>query len=203
MLIIDTHSHIYAENDVQYPPVDKPIRPPESCGGVNRLEALARENSVAGVCIIQPGSYYRWDNRFIGNVSKAHPQDMAGICALDPDDAHSPDLLKEYVTDYEVRGLRSYPASDGHLDHPGVQALWMEAEQLGITVNVIVNTDQQGERARMLERFPRLPIVIDHRIGSGRCGKRERSRANGPELMVQGQIVDPHGCGARSVQGCW
>lgn len=162
MLVIDAHAHIYAEDDVQYPTVDKPIRPPGNSGSVRALEVLAKENHVAGVCIVQPGTCYRWDNRFICDISKAHPKHMAGVCALDPDDANSPELLKGYVTDFGVRGLRSYTASDGYLDHPGVQALWRMAEQLGIVVNVSVNGDKTDELARMLEKFPRLPVVIDH-----------------------------------------
>lgn len=162
MLIIDTHAHIYAEDDVRYPPIDKPIRPPGKSGSVRTLEALAKKNHVAGVCIVQPGTFYRWDNRFICDVSKAHPKHMAGVCTLDPEDANSPELLNGCVTDYGVRGLRSYAASDGHLDHPGVQALWRKAEQLGIVVNVFISSDRTDDLARMLERFPRLPVVIDH-----------------------------------------
>ena len=162
MLIIDTHAHIYAEDDVQYPPIQKPIRPPGNSGSVRKLEGLAKENGVAGVCIVQPGTFYRWDNRFICDVSKAHPKNMAGVCTLDADDAKSPALLNGYVTDYGVRGLRSYAASDGHLDHPGIQALWRKAEQLGIVVSVFVDKEKTDEFARMLEKFPHLPVVIDH-----------------------------------------
>ncbi|MBZ5564112.1 MAG: amidohydrolase [Acidobacteriia bacterium] len=162
MLIIDAHAHIYAEDDAQYPPIDKPIRPPGRSGSVGTLESLAKKNHVAGICIVQPGTFYRWDNRFICDVSKAHRKNMAGVCGLDPDDANSPQLLSGYVREYGVRGIRSYPASDGHLDHPGVQALWKKAGQLGIVVNVFINRDKTDELARMLEKFPRLPVVIDH-----------------------------------------
>jgi L-fuconolactonase len=167
MLIIDTHAHIYAEDRVRYPPTDKPIQPPGNSGAVSSLEALAQQNGVAGICIVQPGSYYRWDNRFICDVSKLHPDIMAGVTTLDPDNAHSPELLTRYVTDYGVRGLRSLAASDGHLDHPGVRALWQKAEQLGITVNVFISRDKQDELARMLEKSPRLPVVIDHCLMPG------------------------------------
>ncbi len=162
MLIIDAHAHIYAGEDLRYPPIDNPIRPPGKTGTVQTLEALATKNHVAGVCIVQPGTFYRWDNRFICDVAKAHPKDMAGICALDPDDSKSPQLLKDHFADYGIRGFRSYVASDGRLDHPGVRALWSKAEQLGIAVNVFVTRDKSDDLARMLERFPRLPVVIDH-----------------------------------------
>jgi len=28
MLIIDTHAHIYSDDEKRYPPIDKPLRPP-------------------------------------------------------------------------------------------------------------------------------------------------------------------------------
>ena len=162
MVVIDTHAHIYAEDEVQYPTIDNPIRPPGDSGALRTLEALANENHVIGVCVVQPGTCYRWDNRYICDVSKANSKRMAGVCALDAENDDSPKLLNRYVTDYGVRGLRSYAASDGHLFHRGVQALWRKAEQLGITVNVFVTRDKADDLARMLETFPRLPVVIDH-----------------------------------------
>lgn len=162
MLIIDAHAHIYAEDDVQHPPIDNPIRPSGASGSVRTLEALAAKNHVAGLCIVQTISFYGWDNRFLCDVSRACPKRMAGVCSLDPDDPNSPDLLHEYVTDYGVRGVRCFPGSDGHLDHPGVHELWTQAAQLGITVNVSVGRESTDDLVRMLERFDRLPVVIDN-----------------------------------------
>ena len=107
MVIIDTHAHIYADDVVRYPPIDNPIRPPANSGTVPTLQALIKENEVAGVCIVQPGTYYRWDNRFICDVSKAYPKQMAGVCTLDADNSKSPELLEGYVRGYGARGLRT------------------------------------------------------------------------------------------------
>ena len=40
MLIVDTHAHIYAEDEKRYPPIDKPLRPPGVKGTLGDL-ALA------------------------------------------------------------------------------------------------------------------------------------------------------------------
>jgi predicted TIM-barrel fold metal-dependent hydrolase len=87
---------------------------------------------------------------------------MAGVCTLDPDDPHSPGLLEEYVREYNVRGMRSIPAADGRLDHPGVRKLWETAEKLGIVINVLVNRDKRDELSAMLQRQPKLRVVLDH-----------------------------------------
>ncbi|WP_263367408.1 amidohydrolase family protein [Edaphobacter bradus] len=162
MLIIDTHAHIYAENDAEYPAIDNPTRPPGKSGSLKTLDALISTNHVSAACAIQPISFYGWNNSFIRDVSSTKPKHLAGVCALDPDDTSASELLTRYVTEDGVRGLRTYVGSGSQLDHPGVRALWRAAEQLGIVVNVSVGCDKADDLARMLEAFPNLPVVIDH-----------------------------------------
>jgi predicted TIM-barrel fold metal-dependent hydrolase len=162
VLVIDTHVHICSEDEIRYPTIDSPLRPPGKSGYLSTFEAIAGENQIAGACIVQTLSVYGWDNHFLSDVSKAHPKHLAGVCSLDPENSNSPALLREYIEDCGVRGLRSYPASNGRLDHPGVEELWRHAESLKIVVNVSVTRDNTDDLARMLERFPNQPVVIDH-----------------------------------------
>jgi predicted TIM-barrel fold metal-dependent hydrolase len=162
MLIIDTHVHLYGEDETLYPPIENPNRPPNGKGYFPNLERVMTENNVAGVCVIQPGTFYMWDNRFICDVSRAEPKRTAAVCSLSPDDSRSPGLLKQYVNDFGVRGMRSYTASDGRTDHPGVRDLWRACQEAGIVVNIFVNRDKTDELAHLLEQFPNLPAVIDH-----------------------------------------
>ena len=162
MLIIDCHAHIYGEDEKKYPTIDQPYRPPKRTG---TLEHLRREMKAAGVqfvTAIQTSTFYRWDNRFTADSARANPDWMIGVCTLDPDDAHSPGLLEQYVREYNVRGMRSIPAADGQLDHPGVVKLWETAERLGIVINVLVNRDKREELSKLLERLPKLRVVLDH-----------------------------------------
>jgi predicted TIM-barrel fold metal-dependent hydrolase len=162
LLIIDSHAHIYGEDEAKYPPIDKPYRPPK---GTGTLEHLRREMQAAGVryvTAVQTSTFYRWDNRFTVDSARAHPDWMAGICTLDPDDPHSPGLLGQYVRESNVRGLRSIPAADGRLDHPGVRELWKAADRLNIVVNALVNRDKREELSALLGQHPRLRVVIDH-----------------------------------------
>jgi L-fuconolactonase len=162
MLIIDCHAHIYGDDNTKYPPIDKPYRPPP---GKGTLDHLRREMMAAGVryvTAIQTSTYYRWDNRFTADSARAHPDWMVGVCTLDPDDPHSPGILDQYVRESNVHGMRSIPAADGRLDHPGVRALWETAEKLGIVINVLVNRDKRDELSAMLERQPKLRVVLDH-----------------------------------------
>ena len=65
MLILDTHAHIYSEDEKRYPPASKPLRPPGNTGSVTNLKQVIKANGVARVCIVQATTFYGWDNRFI------------------------------------------------------------------------------------------------------------------------------------------
>jgi len=68
--------------------------------------------------------------------------------------------------------MRSVPAGqperhldysvEKHLDHPGVDALWSTADELGIVINVLIRLPLADELETMLQRHPNLPVVLDH-----------------------------------------
>ena len=107
MPIIDTHAHIYSPDEDRYPTIEGPLRPPQGKGSLEDLREESRANGVRAVCVIQTSTFYRFDNRYILDSSKANPDWVAGVCTLDPDDPRSPSLL--------VRNARE--GLDDHLAH--------------------------------------------------------------------------------------
>jgi predicted TIM-barrel fold metal-dependent hydrolase len=162
MLIVDAHAHIYADDDHVYAPVPRPTRPTEGAGTVAHLRRECKAAGVRHVVAVQATTYYGWDNRFLVDAARANAGWMAGVCTLDSDDPHTPDLLGQYARGHNVRGLRSYQAADGRLDHPGVARLWDAARRLGLTINVRVTRDKAAELSALLGRFPGLNVVLDH-----------------------------------------
>lgn len=162
MLIIDTHAHIYAKDEKKYPVIEKPLRPPSGKATVEDLQATAKANGVGGVCAIQTTTFYRFDNRYILDSAVAHPDWIAGVCTLDPDNPGSPKMLAEYAKKFRIRGMRSIPAKDGRLDHPGVRALWKTALDNNLVINVLVGREKAPQVDRMLGDFPKLRVVLDH-----------------------------------------
>ena len=162
MLIIDTHAHIYSPDEKRYPTIEKPLRPPKGKGSLEDLKQESRANRVNAVCAIQTSTFYRFDNRYILDSSKANPDWVAGVCTLNPDDPKSPSLLARYVREYGIRGMRSIPAKSRELDHPGVRALWKTALDVGIAINVLIGPDLAGHADRLLGQFAGLPVVLDH-----------------------------------------
>jgi len=162
VLILDTHTHIYSADEASYPPTVNPLRPPGSAGSLANLRRVIAANDVNGVCIVQPSSFYAWDNRFICDTALKTPQWTAGVCTIDPDDVHSPGLVRHYVKKYGIRALRSVPGRDGKIDSPAVVDLWRACEESGIVVNVLCDRNNTDALAHMLEKFPRQFVVIDH-----------------------------------------
>ena len=162
LLIIDCHAHIYGEDERKYPTIEKPYRPPTGKGTVSHLKQEMASNGVRYVTAIQTSTFYRWDNRFTSDSARHNNDFMVGVITLDPDNPDSPGLLRRYVRDYNVRGMRSVPAKDGRLDHPGVDRLWATAEELGIVINVLTGRHKRREIEALAKRHAQLRFVIDH-----------------------------------------
>jgi predicted TIM-barrel fold metal-dependent hydrolase len=162
MLIIDTHAHIYAEDEKRYPVIPKPNRPPGTSGSVTNLKRNAKAAGVVGVCIVQTSTFYGFDNRFICDTAKAETAWTAGVVTLDPDNPESPALVQDLAKRFDVRAMRSIPGKDGRMDSAGVAALWKGLGRAGMTVNVLANINNTDAIAHMLEWFTKQPVVIDH-----------------------------------------
>lgn len=164
-LIIDCHAHLYGEDDKKYPPRESPNRPPAGRGTLAHLKSEMKANGVSHVTVVQPSSYYHWDNRFTADTSRNNADFIAGIVTLDPDNPYSPEMMRYYVSEFNVRGMRSVPAKSGKLDDPGVEKLWATAERLGIVINVLTKHDKYEEIKTLARRHPKLSIVLDHCLG--------------------------------------
>jgi L-fuconolactonase len=164
-LIIDCHAHLYSENENRYPPREDPNRPPTGQGTLEHLQREMRAAGVSYATAVQPSSFYQWDNRFIADSARANSEFMAGIATLDPDNPYSPEMLEYYVSEFNVRGMRSVPAQSGNLNDPGVEKLWATAERLGIVINVLSQYDKHEEIRALAKRHPKLSIVLDHCLG--------------------------------------
>lgn len=159
---IDAHAHVYSSDDGRYPTIESPVRPPGVSGSFASLKRLADANDVSRMCVVQPSSFYGWDNRFICGLALAEPCSAAAICTLNPDDRSSPALVARLMKQYGIRGIRSLPASDGRIDHPGVRDLWRACTDSDITVNVFIKRDRAHELTCLLDDFPGVRCVIDH-----------------------------------------
>jgi predicted TIM-barrel fold metal-dependent hydrolase len=161
-MIVDTHAHVYSPDEVAYPPISEPLRPAVGTGSPEHLQEEMKASGVDRAVLIQTSSFYRWDNRYLRDTAAASRDWAVGVCTLNPDDPHSPDILYSLVSRYNVKGLRSVPAADGSYDHPGVRRLWSAATSLGITVAALIPLEVADELAKLLDDFTDLRVILDH-----------------------------------------
>jgi L-fuconolactonase len=172
-LIVDCHAHLYGSDETKYPPIAHPYRPPAGKGTPQHLRKQLAAAGVALATAVQVSTFYGWDNRFLADTARDNADLLVGICTLNPDDANSPSLLERYVRDYNIRGLRSVPGSNGHYVNPGVESLWTAAERLGIVVNVHSGRELRAEIEALAHRHAGLRVVIDHclYLTAGKAGE--------------------------------
>jgi predicted TIM-barrel fold metal-dependent hydrolase len=162
-MIVDTHAHIYSPDEAAYPPIEQPYRPP---AGTGSPEHLRREMEAAGVdrvMMVQTTTFYGWDNSFVRDTAAVSGDWAVGVCTLDPDDPHSPDVLYALAQRANVRALRTYASGpDRAYDHPGNRRLYAATRETGIVINALLNVRQAAGLARILADYPDQPVVLDH-----------------------------------------
>ncbi|MEM2925945.1 MAG: amidohydrolase family protein [Candidatus Bathyarchaeia archaeon] len=160
MDIVDTHVHLYSEDETRYPMKKDPLRPPSGTGTVAHLRRVTSHAGVKKIVAIQTGTAYLYDNRFLADTVKANRDWMRGVCTLDPSDPSSPTELTRLVNEYGMRGLRvPFSEAKGHED---LKRMWKAASSLGIVICAHFRGDYYNTLANLLELFPEVPVVLDH-----------------------------------------
>ncbi len=164
MLIIDCHAHVYSPDEERYQPTQNPLRVPGGGGSIEDLGKISRDNGVAAVRAVQTVSFYGYDNRYLCDVARTHPDWVSGVCTLDPDDPHSPGYLQQFVHESRVESLRSIPGrSRTTFNDQAVRRLWREASDLGITVDLFLMDLKWVEGAvKLLQEFSDLTVAFCH-----------------------------------------
>ena len=108
--------------------------PPVGIGDPEHLRAEMSASGVDRAVLIQTSTFYRWDNRYLRYTASASSNWAVGVCTLDLDNPHSPEILRSLFEWSNIRGIRSIPVADGRSDHPGVRELWAEAPRLNVVI---------------------------------------------------------------------
>jgi len=162
-MIIDTHAHIYSPDERTYPPIEKPYRPPAGTGSPEHLRREMQAAGVHRVMMVQTTTFYGWDNTFIRDTAARSKDWAVGVCTLNPDDPHSPDVLYALVSRSNVKAVRTYASGpERSYDTPGNRRLYKAARECGIVINALLSVKQVDGLARMLADHPDQRVVLDH-----------------------------------------
>ena len=168
MKIVDTHAHIYSEDTHTYPLREKkPLLPPKGKGTLEHLKQEMHDNHVYRVVMVHTSTAYYWDNRLVADMTAITRDFACGVCTLDPFDPKSPMVLDAY-SKLGIRGLRLYALSrpgtedPPTIESPGHLRLWEKCEELGLVVCSLIDPSHLPALARLMHRFPKVPVVLDH-----------------------------------------
>jgi L-fuconolactonase len=162
--IIDPHVHVWTLDTERYPWAPATTEPPTRSATAEELVEVMDAHGVSGAVLVQV-IYYGTDNSYAADCVARYPDRFAGVCLIDPQDPAAPDLLKQEVTERGFSGLRLRPCRDRSstwLSDPATFPLWERAARLGVTFSVLAHIEQLAMLAAPVERFPEVPVVVDH-----------------------------------------
>ncbi|MBM4001341.1 MAG: amidohydrolase [Planctomycetes bacterium] len=170
---IDAHSHTWPSETDVYPLVEgltKADLDPRSFTD-DELMAVARPEGVGRVVLIQHSVYHLFDNRYLLDAVRRHPNRFRAVGMVDDgrDDAgeRARRLLEHGVTGFRITPFIHKEHPERWLDSPGMRALWKVGAETGQAMCCLIDAEQIERVDRMCAEFPDTPVVIDHfaRIG--------------------------------------
>lgn len=193
--IFDTHAHIISPDRATYPLTESTRDSSFEIFSVDDLLAGMREQIVPRACVVQRWFQYRDDNSYVLDACAAHPDLLTPVIMLPGQDPASIDRLRAAARRQPIGGIRfTRPELDvedtGWMNAPQTMRLWEVAAELRLPVAFImydphIEYNLPAMRA-IAQRFPELPIVVDHmgiRSGAGDAtGGRPHDFAVAPAL---------------------
>lgn len=171
MNVIDVHPHVIASDAKRYP-LD-PLGGAQSDWSRERpvsAEAMIAAMDEAGVSrsvLVQAATCYGYDNSYLADAVARFPGRFAGVFSVD---VFQPDA-RERIDHWMRKGLaglrvfiagHTMASKDARLDDPRSFPAWDLAGGLGITVSVQLRAAGIPQLEAVVERFPRVRILLDH-----------------------------------------
>jgi predicted TIM-barrel fold metal-dependent hydrolase len=169
--VIDIHPHVIASDTRRYPlsPLsgkqsdwsrERPV-------GSEQMIAAMDEAGVAKAALVQASTCYGHDNSCLADAVAAHPERFTGVFSVDVLQRDAPERI-DYWVSRGLTGLRVFiaghttAAKDARLDDRRSFPAWERAGKAGIPVCVQLRAAGLPQLVTVLERFPRVRVILDH-----------------------------------------
>ncbi len=170
---IDAHSHIWPADGTKYPlapgVTKQQLDPPRFDD--SDLLSIALPLGVGRVVLIQHSLFHLFDNTYLTDAVKKHPQRFRVVGMVD-DRKPSPGaemkrLLKLGVTGFRITPFIHKDMQEQWLDNAGMNEMWKTAAETRQAMCPLINPDHLPGVDAMCQKYPDTPVVIDHfaRIG--------------------------------------
>lgn len=173
-MIIDTHVHVFAEDQSQFPyHKNAPYHPPPA--PVEEYLKKMDEMGIDRAVLVHPEPYYD-DHRYVLYCLEKYPERLKGTCLFDPESPDSPRALRELVQKQpRIVALRIHayrPDNIPSLLSAQVRTLWQRAGSLGLSIQMHIVPRYAQDVGELVKAFPDIPVLIDH-LGRPAQGSKE------------------------------
>lgn len=169
-MIIDIHPHVISTDTQRYPnaPVGghKSDWSRERPVSVEQMLAAMDQAGIAKSALVQASTCYGHDNSYVADAVAAHPDRFTGVFSVDVLAPDAPEKIRYWVG-RKLTGMRLFTAGStmnqtDWVDDPRSFPAWGCASELGIPVCMQMTVKAIPQLTRMLELFPRVPVILDH-----------------------------------------
>jgi predicted TIM-barrel fold metal-dependent hydrolase len=170
--VIDTHMHVWGNDSRKYPfphPYIKDFsRPPHEATVEMLLDDMDRHGCTHAVLV--QVIYHGWDNRYIADCVKQHPDRFKAHGLIDPTDPKVAERLEYWIKEHGLHGMRFSPlyyqngahGGDSWLNAEETHRLWRKAEELGAVFNFFIAPPQLPKLEEMVRAHPNVRVIVDH-----------------------------------------
>ncbi len=161
MAIIDSQVHAYEANTPERP-WDTVPNWPDHVTGDEMIEAMDAVG-VDGAIFVSSFSMYRYDASYAVDVQRAHPDRLAIVKPVDPDNPDVADVIADWKATPGAVAIRIFmrKAEQRAPDHPGIDRICRAAVKHDFPVNMLF-WDNIDAGTAIIDRHPETRFVIDH-----------------------------------------
>ena len=161
MAIIDSQVHAYEANTPKRPWATVPNWPDHVTG--DEMVAAMDKVGVDGAIFISAFSMYRYDASYAVEVARAHPDRLAIVKPVDPDDPDVADVVADWKKTPGAVGIRIMltEGSQREPDDPGLDRIARAAVRHDFPVNILC-WDNLDAGTALIDRHPDTRFIIDH-----------------------------------------
>jgi L-fuconolactonase len=170
-MTIDIHPHVISSDTQRYPnaPVGghKSDWSRERPVSVEQMIAAMDQAGIAKSALVQASTCYGHDNSYIADAVAAYPNRFTGVFSVDVLAPDAPEKIRHWVG-RNLTGLRLFTAGStmpnqaDWVDDPRSFPAWECASELRIPVCMQMTVKALPQLVRMLERFPKVRVILDH-----------------------------------------
>ena len=170
-MTIDIHPHVISTDTERYPnaPVGghKSDWSRERPVSAEQMIAAMDQAGIAKSALVQASTCYGHDNSYIADAVAAHPNRFTGVFSVDVLAVDVPETIRHWVG-RNLTGMRLFTAGStmpnqaDWVDDPRSFPAWECASELRIPVCMQMTVKALPQLIRMLERFPKVRVILDH-----------------------------------------